>query len=99
MRFTKELAPTIPPGRQEPGRVERYAEDELEPTQALKTDCADVIDRVFGDSPPPFFEGFVVLRSRRLLEVQAVYSAAALEEAGPQAGGDVDVRPSNRALS
>ena len=91
-KFTKELALTIPPGRQEPGRTARIGEDQLEPTQALKTDCMDIVERIFGGTPPSdVFEGFVVLRSPVPLEVRVVYAISQLEEAGIRSGGDMDV--------
>jgi choice-of-anchor B domain-containing protein len=89
--FTKRLALTLPPGRQTPGETARIGEDRLQPDQALKTDCADIGDRVFqGGLPAAFIEGFVVIRSDRPLEVSAVYASSALE-AAERIGGGTDV--------
>jgi hypothetical protein len=91
VKFTKELALTIPPGRQEPGERARIGEDALDPTQALKTDCPDIGRRAFQGDPPDFFEGFVVVTSPARLEVQAVYSVTQAGDAGTEMGGDMDV--------
>jgi hypothetical protein len=81
----------LPPGRQTPGETARIGEDRLQPDQALKTDCADIGDRVFqGGLPAAFIEGFVVIRSDRPLEVSAVYASSALE-AAERIGGGTDV--------
>jgi choice-of-anchor B domain-containing protein len=90
-RFTKRLALTLPPGRQEPGRTADIGEDRLRPDEALKTDCADIRERVFGGSfPASFIEGLVVIRSDRPLEVAAVYASSALEGA-ERFGGETDI--------
>lgn len=90
-RFTKRLALTLPPGRQRPGETARIGQDRLQPDQALKTDCADIRERIFqGGSPGPFFEGFVVIRSDQPLEVSVVYASSALE-AAERIGGGSDV--------
>lgn len=91
IKFAKELALSIPPGGQKPGERARIGEDALEPTQAMKTDCPDINERVFQGNPPPFYEGFVVVTAPARLEVQAVYSATQAGEAGKEMGGDVDV--------
>ncbi|WP_324753653.1 choice-of-anchor B family protein [Roseovarius sp. Pro17] len=94
VELTKHLALTVPPGKQEPGKTGPIGKDNLKPDQAVKTDCTDIVERVFGGSwPADFFEGFVVVRSKARLEVQGVYSASQLDEAGKRVGGDVDIEP------
>jgi len=75
-KFSKKIALTFPPGRQQPGDIKRLGEDVLKDDQALQTDCADVAERAFGGTPPtPYFEGFVVIQSATSLDVTAVYTA------------------------
>ena len=81
--FEKELALSIPPGEQKPGKVIRVAQDQLDPGQALAADCDDIARRVFGGAlPAPFIEGFVVIRSPQSLDVTGVYSTATLSKEG-----------------
>jgi len=81
--FDKELALSIPPGEQKPGKVIRVAQDHLEVGEALAADCDDIARRVFGGGlPTPFIEGFVVIRSPQSLDVTGVYSTATLSKEG-----------------
>lgn len=81
--FEKELALTIPPGEQKPGKVIRVAKDHLEVGEALAADCDDLTRRVFGGTlPTPYIEGFVVIRSPQSLDVTGVYSTATLNAEG-----------------
>ena len=97
--FTKRLALTVPPGGQEPGRTAEIGTDNLDPDQALKTDCADIVERVFdGSRPADAFEGFVLIRTERPLEVTAVYSSGAIEGGTERSSGDADVEVVNPRL-
>lgn len=81
--FEKEVALTIPPGHQRPGRVLPIGIDTLKPGQALAADCNDVRERVFhGTLPAPFVEGYVVIRSTEQLDVTGVYTTATLNAEG-----------------
>jgi hypothetical protein len=81
--LTKKLALTIPPGKQQPGKVLPILKDKLGPDQALAVDCKDLAKKYFdGQLPEPYIEGFVVIRSSQSLDVTAVYSTAALSREG-----------------
>ena len=81
--FTKKLALTVPPGKQQPGKVLPILKDKLGPDEALAVDCEDLAKRYFdGQLPAPYIEGFVVIRSAESLDVTAVYSTAALSREG-----------------
>jgi hypothetical protein len=67
--FLKKLGLTVPPGREQPGKVVRIALDTLRPDQALAVDCLDL-----QHPAGPSFEGFVVLLSPLSLDVSAVYT-------------------------
>lgn len=68
----KKLALTAPPGRQRPGKVINLAVDTLRGDEALNVDCIDVAKRAALGAAS--FEGFVVLKSQRSLDVTAVYT-------------------------
>jgi len=81
--FVKQLALTVPPGDQRPGRFLPIAEDKLGPHEALAVDCDDIARRLFdGSLPEPYIEGFVLIRSPESLDVSAVYSTATLADDG-----------------
>jgi hypothetical protein len=91
VRFFKKLALTFPPEEQKPGEVIRIGEDVLGPDQALSVDCMD-IQRQLGEFPEPYIEGFVVIQSREILDVTAVYTSAALDADGrATANSGIDV--------
>ena len=96
----KRLSLSFPPEEQAPGDVLPIARDRLLPAQALKVDCRDLDRRLFPEPPAPYYEGFVVLRSTRSLDVTAVYTAGSLEDDAGRAGGphagptvSIDVEP------
>jgi hypothetical protein len=68
----KKIALSAPPGRQHPGKVIPLAVDTLRGDEALNVDCADVAKRTGLGAAS--FEGFVVLKSQRSLDVTAVYA-------------------------
>lgn len=68
----KKLALTTPPGRQRAGKVITLAVDTLRGDEALNVDCVDVAKRAGLGAAS--FEGFVVLKSQRSLDVTAVYA-------------------------
>jgi Tol biopolymer transport system component len=93
VRFFKKLALTIPPGSQRPGEIIPLEEDELAYDEALATDCEDLRDRAFPKGfPDGFIEGYVVIQSPAPLEVDAVYTTAALNAPGRIGGvSSIDV--------
>jgi hypothetical protein len=81
--FNKKLALTVPPGRQQAGKLLPTLEDKLGPDEALAVDCDDLSKRYFdGQLPASFIEGFVVIRSPKSLNVTAVYSTATMSREG-----------------
>lgn len=91
-RFSKRLALTLPPGGQQPGETDVFGEHELPPGQALKTDCRDIAERVFGGTlPGDLVEGFVVVRSDAALDVSAVYTAGGTGDGGAETVNGIDV--------
>ena len=84
--FSKKLALSIPPGKQQPGQIFPIAKDRLDAYQALAVDCEDIKDRVFdGEFPAPFIEGFIDIKSPTSLDVTGVYTAASLDHKGEKA--------------
>jgi hypothetical protein len=83
VRFFKKLALTIPPGGQNPGEIIPLGEDELAYDEALATDCEDLRRRAFPRGfPGGFIEGYVVVQSPARLDVDAVYTTAAIDGRG-----------------
>jgi hypothetical protein len=83
VQIAKKLALSHPPKEQAAGESLTLGADALGPDQALKIDCEILAARLFPRGlPTSFIEGFVVVRSRKSLDVQAVYSAAALDPKG-----------------
>jgi hypothetical protein len=99
VRFIKKkLALTFPPKEQKAGEVfDSIGEGPhvLEPDQALAVDCMDIREELFKDGFPGgsgYIEGFVVIQSPASLDVTAVYTSAALDEAGQPTGhSSIDV--------
>ena len=92
VRFFKKLALTFPPGDQRAGEVLPIGEDALGYDEALQTDCRELRRRLVPTSSAPFIEGFLVVQSSGSLDVTAVYSTAAIDEAGnPSAHSSIDV--------
>jgi hypothetical protein len=97
VRFSKKLALTFPPEEQKAGVVyDSIGEGPhvLEPDQALAVDCTE-LRKLFKDRFPGgsgYIEGFVVIQSPASLDVTAVYTSAALDEAGQPTGhSSIDV--------
>ena len=84
--FSKKLAWTFPPEAQRPGFVRTIsAKDVLTAGRALKVDCVIIRERFKGtldDLLRPYFEGFVIIQSRKSLDVTALYTAASLDGGG-----------------
>ncbi|KZL20674.1 hypothetical protein PsAD2_01161 [Pseudovibrio axinellae] len=83
--FSKKLALSIPPGRQEPGAIMPIDVHELEYDQALAVDCDDLRLRLFSQGfPEDFIEGFLVFESQGPLDVIAVYTSAQMDPEAPE---------------
>lgn len=83
VKFFKKLALTFPPGGQKPGQVIPIGDDVLRPDEALELDCIDIQRRFFPNGFPTFYiEGFIIIKSKKSLDVTAIYSTAAIGKLG-----------------
>jgi len=85
VRFFKKLALTFPPEEQKGSEWIPIGEDVLGSDEALAVDCMD-IQRKLDKFPRSYIEGFVVIQSPASLDVTAVYTSAALDEADQPTG-------------
>ena len=92
VRFFKKLALTVPPGAQKPGRILPIAEDTLAYDEALASDCDDLERQLFpGGFPERVIEGYLVIQSPAPLDVDAVYTTAAVGPEGRPLHSSIDV--------
>ena len=85
--FRKSLRPRLPAGGAAAGRDlhDRHRQDG--PNQALKVGDEDVRRNLFsGSFPAPVIDGFVSIESPQPLEVQGVYTTAAVDAGGATTG-------------
>ncbi len=89
VELRKKAALTFPPGDQRPERVSDFQDDTLDADQALLVDCEEIFGKEANDFQyseffptrgpqngfPPYIQGFVIIASKRSLDVSAVYIA------------------------
>ncbi|MEM8952136.1 MAG: S8 family serine peptidase, partial [Pseudomonadota bacterium] len=86
--FSKKLSLSYPPEAQSPGQVIDISTDVLNEDESLKADCTEIKERIFGgEFPRPYIEGFIVIKSKRQLNVTAVYTSRSLEHKTCKRGG------------
>ncbi len=74
----KHIALTYPPELQAVGAVSDVIMENLDRRSALQVDCGEILSDEFDFADPPgtdYVQGFLVIESRRSLDVAATYSA------------------------
>ena len=87
----KHLALTFPPEIQTAGAVSAAIMENLDRRSALQVDCGEILSDEFDFTDPPltdYVQGFVVIESRRPLDVSATYTVSGYDD--EQASVDVE---------
>ena len=87
----KHLALTFPPEIQAAGAVSAVIMENLDRRSALQVDCGEILSDEFDFTDPPltdYVQGFVVIESKRPLDVSATYTVTGEDE--EQASVDVE---------